>query len=94
MSTRRVTEDRADYRRIELDAELHLEPELIVGHWGQPELRLAVSRTLASGMFEVTHLRVKIPRETVTRLLREIHKLHERERMQIAEDLAALKGAA
>ncbi len=91
MATRRVTQDVGGYRRIELDAELHLEPEIVSGHWGQPELQLAVSRRLSSGVFEVTKLRVKIPRETVTRLLREIHKLHEREHAQIAEDLAALK---
>lgn len=92
-STRRVTEDRGGYRRIELDAELHLEPEISIGHWGQPELMLAVSRTTSQGTFEVMKLRVKIPRDTVTRLLREIQKLHARERAQITEDLQALNGS-
>lgn len=91
MATRRVEEDRGGYRRIALDAELHLEPELVLGHWGQPELKLAVSRRTAAGTFEVTKLQVKIPRETITRILHEIRKLHERERAQIAEDLDALK---
>lgn len=92
-ATRRVTENRDGYRRVELDAELHLEPEIAIGNWGQPELTLAVSRRTTAGTFEVTKLRVKIPRDTVTRLLHEIRKLHERERAQIAEDLAALKVA-
>lgn len=93
-STRRVTEDNAGYRRIELDVELHLEPELIAGRWDEPTLTLAVQRTTSAGTFEVTKLRVRIPRSTVTRLMHEIRKLHERERAQIAEDLAALKVTA
>lgn len=90
MSTKREIRTK-DYHRIELDAKLHLEPEIISGYWGEPELTLAVERTTAAGTFEVTKLRVRIPRETITRLLHEIRKLHERERAQIAEDLAVLK---
>ncbi len=77
-----------------MDVALHLEPELVDGHWGQTELTLAVERTTSAGTFEVTHLRVKIPRDTVNRLLHEVRKLHERERAQIAEDLAVLKVTA
>lgn len=91
---RRITTDTQGYRRIELDADLHLEPEIVAGHWGQPELTLAVSRRLSSGVFEVTHLRVRIPRGTVQRLMSEVRKLHERERAEIEADLVALKGVA
>lgn len=91
-ATRRVVEKSDGYERIELDCELHLEPELVHGNWGQTELHLAVGRERSSGVFETTKLRIKIPRETVTRLMHEIRKHHERERAQIAEDLAALKG--
>jgi hypothetical protein len=89
--SRRVTEDGAGYRRIELDGKLHLEPEIVAGQWDEPTLTLALERTTSAGTFEVTKIRVRIPRSSVTRLLHEIHKLHERERAQIAEDLAALK---
>lgn len=89
--SRRVTEDRDGYRRIELDGNLHIEPELIAGRWDEPTLTLSVERTTSAGTFEVTKISVRIPRSTVTRLMHEIRKLHERERAQIAEDLAALK---
>lgn len=80
--------------RIELRANLFLEPEIVVGHLGTPLLKLAVSRYRSSSLLEVTKLEIPLPRGTVTRLLHEIRKLHERERAQIAEDLNALKGPA
>lgn len=86
--TERIVDGNA---RIELDADLFLEPELQADHRGSPLLTIAVSRYRSSGLFEITKLRVNLPRDSVTRLLHEIRKLHERERAQIVEDLAALQ---
>ena len=90
--TKRTTRDDSGYARFEVDAELHIEPEILPGVWGQPELRLSYSRVRESGKYEVTQVTVKIPRDTITRLAHEIRKLHERERLAIAEDQAAFTG--
>lgn len=89
-SNRRVTEDRTGYRRIELDVDLHLEPEISLSHWGQFELAIGVSRRTSRGTFEATKLSIRIPRDTVTRLMHQIKKLHDAERAQILEDLGAV----
>jgi hypothetical protein len=92
--TRRVVDQFDGFEKIELDAELWTEPEIQQNRFGGPELHIGVSRKRSSGVTEVTKLRIQISRESLTRLLHEIRKVHERERAQIAEDLAALKVTA
>lgn len=90
-STRRIVDSFDGFEKVELDTELWTEPVIQKDRFGGPELLIGVSRTRSSGIREVTQLRVRISRDSITRLLGEIRKLHERERAQIAEDLAALK---
>lgn len=90
MNTRRVVDKFEGFEKIEMDCQLYLEPELVPGIWGEAVLKLAVARERSSGVRECTHLNIKIPRDTVTRMLHEIRKLHVRERAQIAEDIGAL----
>ena len=88
MSTRRVVDKFDRFEKV--DTELWTEPEITEDRFGGPELRIGVSRKRASGVNEVTSLRIRISRESVTRLMHEIRKLHDRERAQISEDIAAL----
>lgn len=78
---------------VELAADLYLEPEVTFDNQDAPVLELAVSRERTTGTLEITRLKIRIPRSSITRILHSIRKLHERERAQIDEDLAALKVA-
>lgn len=92
MATRRIVDKFDGFEKIELDSELWTEPEIVTDRFGGPELRIGVSRERASGVREVTSLRIRISRCSIARLLHEIRKLHARERAQIVEDLDAING--
>ncbi len=91
--TRRIVDKFDGFEKVEMDTELWTEPEIKEDRFGGPELHIGVARVRSSGVKEVTQLHVKLSRSSITRLMHEIRKLHERERVQIAEDLAALKAA-
>lgn len=76
-------------QRRTIEADLWLEPTLTDTGRGII-LEISVERTKKSGAREFTKLRVKMPRDSVNRILYEVRKLHDRELSNVAEDVAVL----
>lgn len=72
-----------------IEADLWLEPTLTDTGRGII-FEISVERTKKSGTREFTKLRVRMPRDSVNRILYEVRKLHDKELANVAEDVAVL----